>query len=282
MTLRQHLLLALVVVPLALATRWYGGDGIKGARFHPRPDSLEYAAMAQSLAGSGQVYLQIGPHRVRPRYPPGWPLVLAPVVKLGVDGEALWKVTGLFGAGLAWFLGVLAAWATTTLSGRAGPPALAAGLLAGAGWALTPIAVSLGQTLMSDEPATLVSLLGLVLTAVAFLRKEGNLAAAAGGGLTLGLAVGMRTVNLALLAPPVLVFLAAGARRLGFGAMLRRGMAWTAGGLIIPALIAVVLLRSDLPAWEWSGYRFWVPERFEELTDAFHPRYALTPDKDFS
>lgn len=282
MTLRQHLLLALVVIPLALATRWYGGDGIKGARFYPRPDSLEYAAMAQSLAGSGQVYLQIGPHRVRPRYPPGWPLVLAPAVKLGMDGEDLWKATGLFGAGLAWFLGVLAAWATTTLSGRAGPPALIAGLLAGAGWALTPIAVSLGQTLMSDEPATLVSLLGLVLTAVAFLRKERNLAAAAGGGLTLGLAVGMRTVNVALLAPPVLVFLAAGARRLGVGAMLRRGIAWTAGGLTVPALIAVVLLRSDLPAWEWSGYRFWVPERFEELTDAFHPRYALTPDQDFA
>ncbi|MFP5286542.1 MAG: hypothetical protein ACLGI9_12445, partial [Thermoanaerobaculia bacterium] len=66
------------------------------------------------------------------------------------------------------------------------------------------------------------------------------------------------------------------------GAMLRRGLVWTAGGLIVPALIAVVLLRSDLPVWEWSGYRFWVPERFEELTDAFHPRYALTPDEDFS
>ncbi|HYO14560.1 MAG TPA: hypothetical protein VE685_15300 [Thermoanaerobaculia bacterium] len=282
MTFRQHLLLFLLVVPLALAIRWYDGDGVKGALFHPRPDSLEYAAMAQSLARSGQVYLQIGPHRVRSRYPPGWSLLLAPALKLGVAGDDLWKVTGLFGAGLAWLLAVLAAWATATLSGRAGPPALAAGLLAGAGWSLAPIAVSLGQTLMSDEPATLVSLLGLVLTAAAFLRKEGSLAAAAGGGLALGLAVSMRTVNLALLAPPVLVFLAAGARRLGSGVMLRRGFAWTVGGLLFPALTAAVLLRTGLPAWEWSGYRFWVPQRFEELTDAFHLRHALTPNEEFS
>jgi 4-amino-4-deoxy-L-arabinose transferase-like glycosyltransferase len=286
MTLRQHLLLALIVIPLALAVRWYGGDGIKGAWFHPRPDSLEYAAMAQSLAQSGQVYLQIGPHRVRSRYPPGWPLLLAPAVKLGMAGQDLWKVTGLFGAGLSWLLAVLAAWAAAALSGRAGPAALAAGLLAGIGWALAPIALDLGRTLMSDEPNTLVSLLGLVLTGVAFLRKAGNgrllLAAAAGGGLALGLALSMRTVNGALLAPPVLVFLVGGARRLGTGVVLRRGLAWAAGGLLFPTLTVAVLVRSGLPAWEWSGYRFWAPQRFEELTNAFHPRYALTPNEDFS
>jgi hypothetical protein len=330
MTLRQHLILALVVVPLALAARWSGGDGIKGARFHPRPDSLEYAAMAQSLAHSGQVLLQVGPHRVRSRYPPGWSLLLVPAIKLGVAGDDLWKVTGLFGAGLAWLLAGLASWATTALSGRAGPAALLAGLLAGAGWALAPIAVSLGQTLMSDEPATLVSLLGLVLTGLAFLRKGGeshegtcwsdltptlllegrssensalaflslslrrgswrvrshgqdaSLLIAAAGGIAMGLALAMRTANLALLAPPVLVFLAAGARRLGRGAALRRGLAWTVGGLLFPALTVAVLVRSGLPAWEWSGYRFWVPQRFEELTDAFHPRHALTPNEDFS
>lgn len=113
-------------------------------------------------------------------------------------------------------------------------------------------------------------------------REGGLLAAAAGGGLALGLALSMRTVNVALLAPPVLVFLVAGARRLGTGTVLRRGLAWAAGGLLFPALTVAVLVRSGLPAWEWSGYRFWAPQRFEELTDAFHPRYALTPNEEFS
>src|ERR1700760_4693577 len=108
MTTRGSLLLlalGVVVVPLALAVRWGGDAELKGSRFHPWPDTVEYAAEAQSLARSGQVSLQIGPYRVRPRFPPGWPLLLAPAVRLGMEGQNLWRITGVFGALLAWLVG---------------------------------------------------------------------------------------------------------------------------------------------------------------------------------
>ena len=72
MSWKRGLLFALVVIPLALATRWGGDAEAKGARFHPWPDTVEYAAEAQALARTGRVFLQIGPHEVRPRFPPGW------------------------------------------------------------------------------------------------------------------------------------------------------------------------------------------------------------------
>ena len=65
----------------------------------------EYAAEAQSLARTGQAFLQVGPYRVRPRYPPGWPLLLAAAIRSGVAGRDLWRITALFGAALAWLLG---------------------------------------------------------------------------------------------------------------------------------------------------------------------------------
>ena len=74
-------------MPLALAVRWGGNAELKGSRFHPWPDTVEYAAEAQALARSGQVFLQIGPYRARPRYPPGWPLLIAAAVRLGVQGR---------------------------------------------------------------------------------------------------------------------------------------------------------------------------------------------------
>ncbi|HEY4564737.1 MAG TPA: hypothetical protein VIJ36_17260, partial [Thermoanaerobaculia bacterium] len=121
MTWKAGLLLAVIVVPLALAARWGGNAELKGVRFSPWPDTVEYAAEAQSLARSGQVYLQIGPYRVRPRFPPGWPLLLAPAVRLGVAGQELWRITGVLGAVLAWLLGITTAYATAKLSPQSFP-----------------------------------------------------------------------------------------------------------------------------------------------------------------
>src|SRR5919205_4188887 len=159
MNWQRPALLAIVILPLALWARWHAAPEPKGARFHPWPDAVEYAAEAQALARSGEVYLQIGPHRVRPRYPPGWPMLIAPAIRLGVEGQNLWRITALFGAALAWLLAILAARTTEVLRApgeRPGAAPLVAGLLAGGVWALTPIAVDLGATLMSDEPTALV------------------------------------------------------------------------------------------------------------------------------
>jgi 4-amino-4-deoxy-L-arabinose transferase-like glycosyltransferase len=284
MTRHRTLLLAAVVVPLAIWARWNGSMEPKGSLFHPRPDSLEYAAEAQALARSGEVYLQVGPHRVRPRYPPGWPMLIAVAVRLGVPGQSLWRITALFGAALAWLAAWLAARATAALRAPrepSGAAPLLAGLLAGCVWALTPIAVDLGQTLMSDEPAALASVACLVLTGAGLLRGERSGPWMLAGGLAFGLAAAMRSVVAALLVPPVAVFLLAVARRSGLRAALRRSLPWALGAAIFPALTILVLARSGWPALEWSGYHFWTPQRFDRLSSTFHLRYALSPDVRF-
>lgn len=272
MTWRQHLLLAAVVIPLAVWARWNGAVEPKGARFHPWPDAVEYAAEAQALARSGEVYLQVGPHRVRPRYPPGWPLLLAPAIRLGVEGQHLWRVTALFGAALAWLLGFLAMRASRSLL---------AGLFAGFVWALAPIAVDLGQTLMSDEPTTFVSIAALALAGSGFLRKEGSGAMVLLGGLAFGLAATMRSVAALLLIPPLAVFLLGGLRRLGARTLLRRAALWVLGAAVFPALVILLQLRSGWPPLQWSGYSFWMPARYGDLSSTFGLDYALKPDTTF-
>src|SRR5260370_16956850 len=88
--------LVLLVAPLALAARWRWAAAADGRQLRPRPDALEYAAAAQAIAAEGRYYLQVGPYRVRPRYPPGWPLVLAGAVRLGLPGDRLWVGPAFF------------------------------------------------------------------------------------------------------------------------------------------------------------------------------------------
>lgn len=289
MRARQRLLLVLLVVPVALAARWYGPAEPRGPRFEPRPDALEYAAAAQSIAQSGRMYLQVGPYRVRPRYPPGWPLLLAGAIRLGVPGESLWKVTGLFGAALAGLLALLAAEASWRLS-RAGEGSgvgvLLAGLLAGWTWALAPVGLLMGQTLLSDEPAAFVSIAGLVLAGLGLLRNgesstRSALALTAAGGLAFGLAATMRSVSGALMAPPLAVFFLVALRRQGFRSALKHAAVFILGAAVFPAITCLILVRSGLPALEWSGYRFWVPKRFGRGGDAFSLRYAFEPFSPF-
>jgi hypothetical protein len=331
MSWKRGLLFALVVIPLALATRWGGDAEAKGARFHPWPDTVEYAAEAQALARTGRVFLQIGPHEVRPRFPPGWPLLIAGAVRLGVEGQDLWRISGVFGAALAWLLAMAAAYAAAalgphhpdpllpspppSLTGRRGRKAgerfgiaglvsplpvregggegrgaggegsggpLLAGLLAGCIWAFAPIAAGLGQILMSDEPTALVSLAGLLLAGLAFLGdRRPPLLLALAAGLAFGLAASMRSVAAALMLLPILFFLAGAVRRLGFRAALSRVLAWMAGALVLPVLTAWIVTRSGLHPWEWSGYRFWMPNRFDHWTSTFNLRFALQPDTAF-
>ena len=170
--------LVLLVAPLALAARWRWAAAADGRQLRPRPDALEYAAAAQAIAAEGRYYLQVGPYRVRPRYPPGWPLLLAGAVRLGVPGDRLWRVTGIFGAGLSCLLALAAASAVWRLGGQAGgraaAGALAAGLVAGAGWALAPAAVAAGRVALADEPAALVAALFVLGTALAARARAGS------------------------------------------------------------------------------------------------------------
>jgi 4-amino-4-deoxy-L-arabinose transferase-like glycosyltransferase len=157
---------------------------------------------------------------------------------------------------------------------------LCAGLLAGLLWALTPIAVDLGQTLMSDEPTALVCLLSLCLTGAAFLRRRtrGDWELALAGGLAFGLAATMRSIVAVLMLAPVAAFVLGGFRR---KPLLPRLLAWGLGAALFPAVTMLILARSGWPIWQWSGYGFWMPGRYERLTDTFGLRYAFQPDLTF-
>jgi hypothetical protein len=297
MTPRGLLLLAVLVLPVALWARWHGAPEASGPFFSPRPDALEYAATAQAIAQTGRVYLQIGPYRVRPRYPPGWPLLLAAALRSGLAATDLWRVAGVFGALLAWLLAVVAAWCVRSLTkgrfeeppsqSKATPRVLTAGLLAGWLWALAPIAAGVGRTVLSDEPATLAAVAALLFSGLGLLpSSEGPESQWASfctalGGLSLGLCAAMRPIAAVLLAPPLLVLLIAAVRKSGARSLLPRIGAWALGAALFPATVMILLHRSGLPPTEWSGYAYWVPERYGRLSDTFSLRYALEPDEDF-
>jgi 4-amino-4-deoxy-L-arabinose transferase-like glycosyltransferase len=133
---------------------------------------------------------------------------------------------------------------------------------------------------MSDEPTALVCLLSLLLTGAAFLRREtrGDWALALAGGLAFGLAATMRSIVAVLLLPPLAAFLVGGFRR---KPILPRVLVWGLGAAVFPAVTMLILARSGWPVWQWSGYGFWMPGRYERLTDTFSLRYAYQPDLAF-
>jgi hypothetical protein len=281
--------LVALIFPLALAARWCWAATPDGRQLRPRPDALEYAAAAQAIAQGGRYYLQVGPYRVRPRYPPGWPMVLACAAWLGVAGDELWRVTGVLGAGLACLLALVAAAAVWRLSGeqpgrKPGAGALAAGLLVGLGWALAPVAVAVGRVALGDEPAALVAGLAVLGAAAGLLARQSagswRLPAALGGA-SFGLLAGMRPASALLVAPAVLLFAAYGWRAYGGREALRRGALWACGAAMVPLLITVLLWRSDLSPWRWSGYALWAPRWYADVHTTFNPRYALVGNDDF-
>lgn len=279
---RTHTVLLLLVLPLAFATRCRWALGGIGAAFQPRPDALEYVASAQAIAQSGRYFLQVGPLAVRPRYSPGWPLMLAAALRGGVAPQRLWGLAAACGAGLAGLLALLAAEITARRPGAEGLPVrrlapLVAGLVAGTAWALAPVAVAAGGTTLSDEPATLLCVIGMLLPCLAadgeHLGLRTRVALALAGGLGFGLLLATRMAVAALLAVPVLIMLA---RRF---AELRRLApilaAWSAGCLLVPLLVCVLLLRSGLDPLHWTGYSYWGPELFGPGGHAFSWRYVL-------
>ncbi len=287
----ERLGVCLAAGALALAARWVWAPGWEGPSFRPRPDALEYAAAAQALAEGTGYFLQVGPYRARPRYAPGWPLILAPAAAAGVDGRELWRVTGLFGAlqaallaGLAW-AAVRRLAGTRDGGGSARFAATAAGLAAGAAWALGPMAVKTGRTLLADEPAAFAATLALAAAACGLLAPAPGrrwVPACLVGGLAAGLAAALRPPAGALLVPPLALLVLAGLRLRGTATVLRRLALLASGVLVVPAICSAVLLASGLPAWPWTAYALWIPGRYGDLRDTFGLRFALRGNPDLA
>ncbi|MBI4879682.1 MAG: glycosyltransferase family 39 protein [Planctomycetes bacterium] len=256
--------IALAVVACGL---WVRGEcrARSGVDLKPRPDALEYALAARSFAEHGCLALQIGAASYPPRYPPGFPLLAAPIVWLqGGDLSRAWRAAlayGLLGLLLACLLGHL-------LEGLTG--ALCAGLIL----ALSPEAVSSSVTLMS-ETASLALWAAVLLLLCLTARARGGAPRAPillGAGLLLGVAVTVRYTNLALLLP-ALLFL--GTRhRFAPPAPLRAALL-----VLLPALLgAGAVLAYNQAAFGdplRDGYRFWAPPVYDNPGLVFSPRYLL-------
>jgi hypothetical protein len=167
---------------------------------------------------------------------------------------------------------------------------MAAGLVAGAGWALAPAAVAVGRVALGDEPAACVAALFVLATVLAAAapaklpedrRRWPPAALAAAGGLSFGLLAAMRTASALLFAPVALVFAVYAWRIHGGRELLRRAWPWACGAAVAPLLVAGLLWRSGLPPWQWNGYGFWVPRWYADAGTTFNLRYALHGNGDF-
>lgn len=260
---------------LALGVRELRPHTQPSALLGPRPDSLEYVAGAQAIVQDGRYFLQVGPDQVRPRYPPGFSLLLAPALALGVPPSALWRVTAGFGAALAVLLGVVAVGVVRRLRPGNRGAELAALAVTGGLWAVAPAAVAVGRAVLSDEPATLFLLLTVVLAVQAVRAPAVGIGAACGVAWALSLAIRPVVAVPAglVLAPLVFTLL-----RDRAGAATRTVLAATAGAAVVVVGVIALLLHSGLPAWPWDGYQFWLPERHGVPGGVWSLDYALRGD----
>lgn len=271
------LLAAAIAALLALGARWSLAVSPDGRQLRPRPDALEYVAAAQSIAQNGTYFLQIGDVQVRPRYPPGWPLILAGALRLGVPPEALWRVSGLFAAAQSALVALAAGLLCARMAGerdrwaRLAPAAAA--LLAGAAWALAPAAVEVGRTAVSDQPAVFLASLSLLATG-AWIAGSRSRAwpLALLGGLAFGAACGVRPIQAFAIAPGIAALLVYGWRR---RVTASTALAWGLGAAVFPLIVIALLSRSGIPIANWSDYRLWVPQRFAGATPTFSLAHAV-------
>jgi hypothetical protein len=280
---RDRWLLAVGVAVLALVVRFDRPP--RATAFAPRPDALEYVAAAQAIAAEGRYYLQVGPHRVRPMYPPGLPLLLAAGLRAGVPPTDLWRVSAASGALAAALAALLAAELATRLAPllrRATAPPRAvgwvAGLAAGLAWAYSPVSFRVSRAVLSDGPAGLLGMGSLLLLAVACFAgagRRGALLAAVGAGLAAGATMVTRPASATLLAVPAGVLMLAALVAPGRKVVARRLLTAGAALAVAPLLVFLLLHRSGLPPLPWSGYHFWLPHEFADAGNAFGVGFAL-------
>jgi 4-amino-4-deoxy-L-arabinose transferase-like glycosyltransferase len=218
----------------------------------PRPDALEYEEAARTLVEGDGYALILDGGRYPPRYPPGFSLLIAPVMWLtdGRHGAGVWVVL------VAALAGIAAVWAIGRLTGGPWSAATAALLLACA-----PLHVRWSRAVMADVPAatlvTLVALGGLLA-----LRRAARAPAWFALGALAGAASIVRPACVVIVFPLAVLVLA---RR-----QLRNAVALAAGvvaGVAPLELYELVRFGSPLA----SGYGYWAP------ADYFAWRYVFGP-----
>ncbi len=253
---------AILALLLAFALLLTAGTGFEnGQELWPKPDAIEYAAIAVNLdRGLGPV-LHFAGNSYPPSYTIGYPLILAAAYPLlGHRPERLCLVTALTALVAIAGLYILTLWAFDRSS------AILAGLLL----ATSPHFLGLSTCVMSDVPALAV----VVLTVLAFLYAEEkeSLVASALCGLLAGLAVTIRATNGAILAGMLAAVLLVRPRKLQFA----RVMAFAIGLIAFPALQASLNLHY-LGSIFSNGYAFWRPEYYSSVFKLFRLTSLFVP-----
>jgi len=231
--------LALVLV-VAATVRWSPPPTVADLR--PRPDALEYEEAARSLAAGRGYVLEIDGQAYPPRYPPGFPLMMAPVLAVAGDapGTGVWVV---------WASALVAVAGTAWLATLAAGPL--AGVAAALVLALLPMHVSWSRAVMSDVPASAVVVVAAAWATAALGRTRLGAAEWLGLGVMLGLATALRDTCV-LVAGPIGLLLATGGRP------GRRRLAAFAAGVAAGVLPLVVYRGVRFGSPLADGYGYWV------------------------
>jgi 4-amino-4-deoxy-L-arabinose transferase-like glycosyltransferase len=253
---------AIVIVTAALfvyiPTYWAADLG-------PLPDAAEYAATARNLAHVRPYTIALYGHTYPPRYPFGFPALLAP---------SYWLPRSTLASGLDAVLvfGVATVYLVYTLARRI------AGIVAGIGAAvvliLSPQFIGWNHELMSETAAmALVAGVALLVYETARhgpgRRRDVLLVVL---GCVAGLAILVRLANIVVVAAVAAAILGNGDWR----------TSWRRSAIFVSFGPAAAILALASYAWgtfgsvTGTGYRFWAPRWYDALGRTFSLGYAVT------
>lgn len=252
----------------ALAVGWTSPDA--AGDLCPSPDAVEYGLSAVALARLERPEVRVGEIAAPPRYPFGYPLLAAPVVRWGAGAGGLQPHSAVLASAAAGAVLVgcvaLAGW-----QAFGAPSGIVGAILVLA----SPFYVTYTRLVMSEVPsgALLAALAALLASASGARPSSSGREAArwgAGLGLVLAGAVSVRLGNLQALPAVVCGLLyARPCRRPGALAGLAVGL----GVGMVPLLTYNALVYGGPLT---TGYHLWTPEWMDGARPQFSPRHALS------
>jgi 4-amino-4-deoxy-L-arabinose transferase-like glycosyltransferase len=250
-----RLVAALGVISLALYGAWLGVPLSSVEDLRPRPDALEYEEAARNLVDGDGYSLVIEGGRYPPRYPPGFSLLIAPLLYLHDRGPGT-------GANVVLACALATVWAAWKL-GAIGAGA-SGGIIAAAFVATSPLFVTWSRAVMSDVPSAAATAWILVAVASTLRRR-----APPWTWLAIGVSCGSTTL---LRETNALVVFPAAAAAVSRGARPRtRAVAWLAVGFALGLLPIAIYDAWRFGSPSKSGYDLYAPGQY------FHWRYFFGP-----
>lgn len=223
----------------------------------PRPDALEYTAVAERVVHDGSFSLRIDGQEIPSRYPPGMALFLG----LGsIAGFAPWQsYVPVLAAGLL-TVSMLFVFARRLLG-------LGGAVLATLTLVVSPAHVHFSVLAMSEVPSTL-AVLAVAVVGLKLFEGVGSGSRAFSAGLLAGLSPLLRYPNF-LIGMALLALLAGGRRS--------RALLWCAGGATVSLAVLALYNQWMFGAFWQSGYRLWEPDDYGRLADHLSLTFLFRP-----